>query len=114
MNLGVLVTIASHPAPLYLLIMDNGLYEVTGGQIHAGKGHTDFAALARAAGIERAYVFNTLEEWKDGAPDVFSGAGPTVVWLKVEGKLGQKTPKAPRPMPEQIKRLSEALGIAPV
>src|SRR5262245_53974551 len=32
MNLGCLVTIANHPANLYVLILDNGLYEVTGGQ----------------------------------------------------------------------------------
>ena len=31
MNLGSLVTIANHPANLYLLIIDNGHYEVTGG-----------------------------------------------------------------------------------
>src|SRR2546423_2255551 len=53
MNLGTLVTLANQPANLYLLIIDNGLYEVTGGQPHAGVGHTDFAGLARAAGIRR-------------------------------------------------------------
>src|SRR5438309_4860837 len=51
MNLGCLVTLANHPADVYLLIIDNGLYEVTGGQATAGAGHTDFAGLARAAGI---------------------------------------------------------------
>src|SRR3989442_15722995 len=46
MNLGCLVTLASHPANVYLLIMDNQLYEVTGGQLTAGAGHTHFAGLA--------------------------------------------------------------------
>src|SRR5262245_1284448 len=32
MNLGSLVTLADNPAPIYMLILDNGLYEVTGGQ----------------------------------------------------------------------------------
>src|SRR6185295_19660147 len=32
MNLGNLVTIAHYPADLFLLILDNQLYEVTGGQ----------------------------------------------------------------------------------
>src|SRR5436305_11997523 len=36
MNLGSLVTLANQPAPVYLLILDNGIYEVTGGQPHAG------------------------------------------------------------------------------
>jgi len=38
-----------------------------------------------------------------------AGAGPAVIWLKVEGKFGQKTPAPPRPMREQVARLREAL-----
>lgn len=113
MNLGCLVTIASYPANLYLLIMDNGLYEVTGGQPTAGAGHTDYAGLARAAGIRRTSTFDTMEAWKNGAAEALSGPGPVVVWLKVEGRLGQKTPKPPRPMAEQIARLQQALGVTP-
>src|ERR1700724_1209492 len=45
MNLGSLVTLAEHPAPVHMLILDNGLYEVTGGQTHAGAGRVDFAQL---------------------------------------------------------------------
>ncbi len=110
MNLGSLVTLANHPANIYLLIMDNGLYEVTGGQRHAGTGHTDFATLARGAGINRVYAFDSLPAWQAGAAEALSGSGPVVVWLKVEGRLGQKTPKPPRPMAEQIQRLQAALG----
>src|SRR3954451_16761052 len=36
MDLGCLVMLAQNPADVYLLIMDNGLYEVTGGQRIAG------------------------------------------------------------------------------
>src|SRR5689334_8387207 len=53
MNLGSLVTLANTPADLFLIIIDNELYEVTGGQPTAGSGHTDFAGLARAAGVRR-------------------------------------------------------------
>lgn len=112
MNLGCLVTLANYPAPLYLVIIDNGLYEVTGGQMRVGAGRTDFAGLARAAGIARVYSFDSLEAWRNGAAEALSGPGPTVVWLKVEGKYGQKTPSAPRPMHEQIERLQEALAQA--
>src|SRR5262245_44350396 len=110
MNLGCLVTIAAHPAPLWLIILDNGLYEVTGGQPTAGSGRTDFAGLARAAGIPRVYAFDTLDAWKAGAAEALAGSGPVAVWLKVEGRLGQQTPKAPRPMAEQIARLTAALA----
>jgi thiamine pyrophosphate-dependent acetolactate synthase large subunit-like protein len=110
MNLGCLVTLANHPANVFLLIMDNGLYEVTGGQRHAGAGHTDFAALARAAGIRRVYTFDTLTAWRAGVAEALTGPGPVVVWLKLEGRLGQKTPKPPRPMSEQIDRLRRSLA----
>src|SRR5207249_10480610 len=67
MNLGSLVTLANQPAQVYLVIIDNGIYEVTGGQPTAGTGHTDFAALARAAGIGRVYTFDSLSAWRAGA-----------------------------------------------
>lgn len=109
MNLGCLVTLAHHPANVYLLIVDNSLYEVTGGQPMAGAGRVDFAGLARAAGIERVYSYDNADAWRAGAAEALSGAGPVVVCLKVEGRIGQKTPKAPRTMAEQIARLRQAL-----
>jgi thiamine pyrophosphate-dependent acetolactate synthase large subunit-like protein len=110
MNLGCLVTLAQNPANVYLLVLDNALYEVTGGQPTAGSGHTDFAGMARAAGVRRVYQWDTLEGWRAGAAEALTGPGPVVVWLKVEGRLGQQTPKAPRPLGEQIARLKQALG----
>jgi thiamine pyrophosphate-dependent acetolactate synthase large subunit-like protein len=110
MNLGCLVTLASNPAPVWMLILDNGLYEVTGGQAVAGAGRTDFAGLARAAGIPRVYECQDLASWGRLAPEALEGSGPCVVVLKVEGRLGQKTPKPPRPMAEQLQRLRGALA----
>src|SRR5689334_22346592 len=110
MSLGSLVTVANHPANLFLIVTDNDHYEVTGGQPTAGTGHTDYAGLARAAGIRRVYHFDSREAWQGGAAEALGGAGPVLVWLKVEGKLGQKTPKPPRGMGEQITRLRAALN----
>lgn len=112
MSLGSLVTLASNPADVYLIVMDNGLYEVTGGQPPAGAGCTDFAGLARAAGIERVYHFPSLDEWSAGAAEALSGRGPVFIWLPIEARYGQKTPKPPRPMSEQIARLRQGLGVA--
>ncbi len=111
MNLGSLVTMANHPANVYLLILENGIFEVTGGQPTAGQGHVDFAGVARAAGIQRTYSFSTLADWQSGAAEALSGSGPVVICLQVEARQGQKTPKAPRPMKEQIRRLQEAMGV---
>ncbi len=112
MNLGSLVTLANQNANVVLVILDNGLYEVTGGQPTPGTGRAHFADLARAAGIQRVFTFDTLEAWQAGVDDVLNEPGPAAVWLKVEGRLGQKTPQPPRPMKEQIERLQKALGLA--
>ena len=109
MNLGCLVTIGNTPANLFVIVIDNGLYEITGGQDTAGTGHTDFVGIARGAGIGRAYRFETLEAWKQGAAESLTGPGPVVVVLKVEGRRGQKTPSPPHPMSEQVARLIHAL-----
>ena len=111
MSLGSLVTLAAHPANIYLVVMDNAIYEVTGGQATAGAGRADFAAMARAAGINRVYRFETLADWEQGAAEALNGPGPVVVHLPVEGRVGQKTPKPPRGMAEQIARLQTELGV---
>ncbi len=109
MNLGSLVTISNHPANLYLIVMDNQMYEVTGGQPTVGAGLIDYAGLAQSAGVQRVYHFENLYSWKHGAEEALTGPGPVVIWLRIEGRLGQKTPRPPRPMGEQIRRLQEAL-----
>jgi thiamine pyrophosphate-dependent acetolactate synthase large subunit-like protein len=111
MNLGCLVTLANHPADLFLIVMDNGVYEVTGGQPIAGAGRTDFAGLARAAGIRRVYFCPTVEKWRAVAAEALSGPGPVVIWLKVAARPGQGAPTAARPMEEQIARLRQTLGV---
>jgi len=109
MNLGCLITLANHPANLYVLIIDNSQYEVTGGQPTAGAGRADFAGLARAAGIRRVYSYDRIEAWRKGAAEALTGDGPVAIWLKVEPKKGQKTPAPPRPMAEQVDSLKKTL-----
>jgi len=110
MNLGCLVTLAAHPADVFLVVVDNGVYEVTGGQPSPGAGRTDFAALARAAGVRRVYACDTAAEWSGVAAEALSGPGPVVVWLKVEARAGERAPTAMRPMQEQLARLRQVLG----
>jgi sulfopyruvate decarboxylase subunit beta len=112
MSLGSLVTLADHPANVFVVVMDNSLYEVTGGQAHAGAGHVDYASMASAVGIPGVYAFDTLAGWQQGAEAALTGPGPALIWLKVEGRLGQSTPKATRTMAEQIARLRAACGFA--
>ncbi|HEY8505065.1 MAG TPA: thiamine pyrophosphate-dependent enzyme, partial [Gemmataceae bacterium] len=79
MNLGCLVTLADNPAPVWVVLIENGLYEVTGGQPVAGAGRVDFAGLARAAGLGRVYSFETADAWRAGAAEALGGAGPVFI-----------------------------------
>jgi thiamine pyrophosphate-dependent acetolactate synthase large subunit-like protein len=111
MNLGCLVTLASHPANLVLVVVDNGVYEVTGGQPVPGAGRTDFGGLARAAGIRRVYACETAQEWRGKAAEALAGSGPVLVWLQVAARPGQRAPTAMRPMDEQVARLRQVLDV---
>jgi thiamine pyrophosphate-dependent acetolactate synthase large subunit-like protein len=111
MSLGSLVTMANHPAKVFLVVLDNALYEVTGGQRTAGSGHVDFAEMARAAGMPASYTFDNVAAWRQGIVAVLSGPAPALVWLKVEARYGQKTPPAPGKMADQIARLKTALAV---
>lgn len=111
MSPGALVTMATYRPNLVLIIMSNGLYEVTGGQEITGAGIVDFAQIAQGSGIKTVYTFDSKESWEKGAEGALSGTGPKVIVLTVEGRKGQKTPKPPRAMSDQISRLQEALGV---
>lgn len=113
MNLGCLVTATQFPVPLTVVLIDNGLYEVTGGQPVVNAGRTDFGAIARGAGFTRVYACETRDAWAAVAAEAIAGPGPTFVWLKVQGERGKATPSAPRPMAEQITRLRDSIGVTP-
>jgi thiamine pyrophosphate-dependent acetolactate synthase large subunit-like protein len=110
MNLGSLVTLAGQQANLVLVLIDNGVYEVTGGQVVPGAGRTDFAGLARAAGVARAYSFATATAWQSGAAEALAAPGPAVIWLRVAPRQGQRAPTQAPPMAQQMARLKQALG----
>ena len=109
MNLACLVTVAQFTLPLRILLIDNGLYEVTGGQPVANAHRTDFAAIARGAGIGRVHACETRSEWEAIAGQALKGAEPVFVSLKVKGERGKSTPAPPRPMADQIAGLREAI-----
>ena len=111
MNLGCLVTIvASGAKNLSLLVLDNGVYEVTGGQpTAAGAARTDFAALARGAGFMSVAAFDDLDEWRRLAAATFALPGPRCIVLAVE-RVTDFELFPPGPMAEQIVRFRAALG----
>lgn len=85
MTLGTLATVTGAGAENFLLVVvDNGSYEITGNQPIPGKGHVDFAALARAAGFPRAFRFDDPEVWSQAVPDLLTTPGPTLAHVLVE------------------------------
>ena len=84
MNLGSLVTIATvRPQHFLHLVFENGVYEVNGAHPTPGTGHVDFAAMAIAAGYQKAVCFSKLEEFEAALPALLAADGPVMAVLKI-------------------------------
>jgi len=120
MNLGSLVTIANKaPAKLYHIVLENGVYAMTGGQPVPGVGRFNIAGIAKEAGYRATYTFTDLTEFATQAAKVLNELGPVLVCLKVEPEI-DNTPIHLRPPParrtvDAMKDLREALarGVSP-
>lgn len=117
MNLGSLVSIANKaPANLYHLVLENGVYAMTGGQPIPGAGRFNIAGIAREAGYRATYTFSELKEFAAQASKVLNERGPILVSLKVEAEIDNtpihlRTPQARRTA-DIMKDLREALRMA--
>lgn len=86
MSLGCLVTVAAaRPPNLTIVVLDNGRYEVTGGQSTAGAvAAIDYSGVARHCGIDQIHAFNQLDEWTAAWPMPLQSRGPRLISLRVE------------------------------
>jgi sulfopyruvate decarboxylase subunit beta len=117
MNLGSLVTItAAGPANLAVLLLDNGVYEITGAQPTPGSpagraagDRVDFAALARACGFRSVFRFADDARWREEARAVLDATGPTLAVLDVAPVPGAPGPRSPGPAGERARRFMAAL-----
>ncbi|MEX2177082.1 MAG: thiamine pyrophosphate-dependent enzyme [Gemmatimonadaceae bacterium] len=108
MNLGSLVTIAAQAPPnLCVVIVDNGVYEVTGAQPLPAR--PDFGALARASGIANVHHFVDATEWSGAAGRVLAARGPTVVVVGIEAEPERPAPRSPGPAAARAVALRRAL-----
>jgi thiamine pyrophosphate-dependent acetolactate synthase large subunit-like protein len=98
MQLGCLSTIAARaPANLTVVIWDNGIYQITGGQgTPAAAARTDFVAIARASGIASAH-WAADEAGFDALVDhVLATDGPHVIGVRTDAEPGrQQTDRDP-------------------
>jgi len=120
MNLGCLVTItAQAPKNFTLIIIDNGVYEVTGNQATIGSAakrasqqSVDYGDLARAAGFEEVYEFDDVESWRY-EQEIMHEEGPICIVLKTANRTEDVGARSPGPAPQRAQALREALcGVA--
>jgi sulfopyruvate decarboxylase subunit beta len=112
MSLGCLVTIvASGAANLTLILLENGVYEVTGGQQTAAPAaHVDFAALAQAAGFRSVTRFTEFDQWQAGIDQALAQPGPRFIVLNV-ARVADYELTSPGPMAARIREFRTALGV---
>jgi thiamine pyrophosphate-dependent acetolactate synthase large subunit-like protein len=114
MNLGCLATIAAvSPTNFVLIVCDNGVYEVTGGQALPGSDQEhvafDYATIARGCGFRHIRSFDVLEQWQAELPRVLAEPGPTLIVLRVAPVPGGAVPKSPAPPKQRAREFSRTL-----
>jgi len=111
MNLGALVTVVGTGVTnLTIIVLDNGIYEVTGGQKTPAAGTClDFPNLARAAGFPTALQFHDFSAWQPRAAGILSLPGPRFICLKVQPTPKEYLVGATPSITNQLARLRRAL-----
>jgi len=85
MNLASLVTIATVSPPNFIqVLLQNRIYETSGGQLLPNADKLDFAGFARSAGISKVYSFNDLPGCQREFPTLLKVKGPVFVVVDVE------------------------------
>ena len=110
MNLGCLVTVTGSGATnISIVLLDNGVYAVTGCQKTAATEDVDYAGLARAAGFGNVSQFVNLGDWQRRAADSLRRAGPRFIWLRVQPEHHTLPPGSLQPIAQRLRRLQDAL-----
>jgi thiamine pyrophosphate-dependent acetolactate synthase large subunit-like protein len=111
MSLGALVTVAgTGVANLTIVVLDNGIYEVTGGQkTPASAAAVDFTAIAHGAGFRSVAFFHDLSDWQLRAADVLERPAPRFICLKVHPTPKKILLASTPPLAAQLDRLRNAL-----
>jgi len=113
MNLGCLITIASSGAKnLTLIVLNNGIYEVTGGQQLASRqADADFTLLAKGSGWKSVFEFDDLQQWSAEIGTVMSAPGPRFIRLATQPVGASYHLESPGPMATRIAKFRAALGL---
>jgi thiamine pyrophosphate-dependent acetolactate synthase large subunit-like protein len=91
MQLGCLSTVAMlKPKNLTIILMDNGIYQITGGQSTPAARVADYVALAQASGLDKA-AWAADENEFERLVDAGLGGGPSFIAARIDDKPGVAT-----------------------
>jgi len=91
MQLGCLSTIAARaPRNLVIILWDNAIYQITGGQpTPAAQAGTDWVAIARASGIARSHWAADEAEFDALVEAALATDGPHFIAARIDGEPGR-------------------------
>jgi thiamine pyrophosphate-dependent acetolactate synthase large subunit-like protein len=112
MQLGCLATVAARaPRNLLIVVMDNGTYQITGGQPTATGLGADIVGIARASGLTRAAWAADLTHFAALADQALTEDGP---WLIATRNSAEKPREQTTRDPSQIRdHFMRGLGVRP-
>src|SRR5947207_3981912 len=110
MQLGSLSTIATlAPKNLTMVVMDNGIYQITGAQPTPGAAVADIVAIAAASALTNSCRAADEEDFERLIDQSLSAAGPSLIGVRIDEKPGVG---ATRRDPVQIReRFMHGLGV---
>jgi thiamine pyrophosphate-dependent acetolactate synthase large subunit-like protein len=97
MALGCLATIAKlAPRNLTIVIMDNGIYQITGKQETATAGTADIVAVAKGCGLANSQWIRDETHFEEMIARRFDAGGPALLAAKIDDAPGTaQTPRDP-------------------
>jgi thiamine pyrophosphate-dependent acetolactate synthase large subunit-like protein len=89
MQLGCLATVAMRaPKNLTMVVWDNGIYQITGGQPTASASAADLVAIARGAGIANSAWAADEDDFDRLVAAALHNGGPSLIAVRTDNKPG--------------------------
>jgi thiamine pyrophosphate-dependent acetolactate synthase large subunit-like protein len=110
MQLGALSTIAAlKPKNLIMIVMDNGIYQITGAQPTPAAGVADIVAIATGSGLANSVWAADEEDFERLVDEAMSASEPSLIAVRIDDKPGVGTTRRD---PVQIReRFMHGLGV---
>jgi len=92
MQLGCLTTIAMlKPSNLTMVVFDNGIYQITGGQATPASSGADIVAMARGAGLSASAWAADEEDFVHLLDRALASREPNLIGVRIDGKPAEAT-----------------------